>query len=131
MLWVKALLTWILFIPIAMANGLARDMLYKKYVGDLPAHQISTIIAVFLFIFLSFLLLRSDIAKASFMQVFLIGILFVLFTISFEFGVGHYFFHTSWNRLFADYNIVAGRIWIWFLVTEFFTPMLLKLFGQE
>lgn len=34
---------------IAIANGALRELWYRKYVGELQAHQISTILAVLLF----------------------------------------------------------------------------------
>jgi len=39
----KYLLSWLPMVLIAVINGTARDLWYKKYVGELKAHQISTI----------------------------------------------------------------------------------------
>jgi hypothetical protein len=37
-------------------------------------------------------------------------------TVAFEFLFGHYVMGHTWERLLQDYNILAGRIWILFLV---------------
>lgn len=47
-------------------------------------------------------------------------------TVVFEFGAGHYIFGHSWEKLFADYNFVRGRIWALVLVTTFFAPILVE-----
>ena len=45
----KYILAWFPMLLLAVLNGTLRDLGYKKYVGDLTAHQISTITLVILF----------------------------------------------------------------------------------
>ena len=33
-------------------------------------------------------------------------------TEAFEFLAGHYIFKNSWEKIFNDYNIFKGRVWI-------------------
>jgi hypothetical protein len=33
-------------------------------------------------------------------------------TVLFEFGFGHYVMGTPWHVLVADYNLLAGRVWL-------------------
>ena len=33
----------------------------------------------------------------------------------FEFGFGHYVAGHSWSKLFADYSLLTGRVWLLFL----------------
>ena len=40
----------------------------------------------------------------------------LVMTIIFEFGFGHYIMGHSWQKLFADYNILQGRVWSLFLL---------------
>jgi len=49
-------------------------------------------------------------------QAWTIGLLWLVMTVAFEFGFGHYVAGHSWNRLLADYNIFNGRVWSLFLV---------------
>ena len=48
-------------------------------------------------------------------------------TLMFEFGAGHYLFRTPWSTLLADYNLLAGRLWILVLVATLTAPALVYL----
>lgn len=45
----KYVLAWFGMMMLAIINGGLRDFAYKSHVGDLPAHQISTVILIILF----------------------------------------------------------------------------------
>jgi hypothetical protein len=55
----------------------------------------------------------------------LIGALWVVLTVSFEFIFSHYVVGHSWNALLADYNIFKGRVWSLVLLASFFAPLLI------
>ena len=55
----------------------------------------------------------------------LIGAFWTILTILFEFGFGHYVIGHSWSKLFADYNILKGRVWSLVLLTTFIAPSLI------
>jgi hypothetical protein len=48
-------------------------------------------------------------------EAWIIGACWLLMTIAFEFGFGHYVAGHSWSRLIADYNLLEGRVWSLFL----------------
>jgi hypothetical protein len=48
-------------------------------------------------------------------EAWMIGVCWLLMTVAFEFGFGHYVAGHSWVRLFADYNLLEGRVWSLFL----------------
>ena len=54
----------------------------------------------------------------------MIGAMWLGLTLAFEFLVGHYVFHTSWNELLADYNLLNGRLWLLVLATTLIAPRL-------
>jgi hypothetical protein len=122
----RALITWVLFVPVAVLNGIIRETTYKPRVADLAAHQISTVTAIIAFLILSYFMWNHYVSNASTSQLLLIGLLMTVMTILFEFGFGHYIDHVSWDRLLNDYNILKGRVWILILITELFTPLLIK-----
>ncbi len=124
---IKVILTWLFFVPIAIVNGIIREKFYKPYVKDLPAHQISTVIASVLFIILSYFMLRTEILNTSLSDLFIIGLVWVAMTVIFEFGFGHYIDGVSWEQLFEDYNIFKGRVWGLFLLVIFLSPYLVKI----
>jgi hypothetical protein len=53
-----------------------------------------------------------------------IGVLWVVLTLVFEFLGGHFLFGKPWQELLADYNILAGRIWVMVLIVTLMTPII-------
>lgn len=103
--------------PVAIVNGLVRKYVYQVWVGELVAHQISSVVAVGLFLLLMSwfygknkkLFKKGDTVK--------VGSLWLGMTILFEFGFGHYLMGNSWGRLLHDYNVFEGRLWLLVLLT--------------
>lgn len=106
----KYLLLWFPMLLLAVLNGTARDLWYKKFTGELAAHQFSTISLILLFGIYIYLVL-SRFPPDSETQSILIGLLWLILTLAFEFGFGRYR-GNSWTTLMGDYNIMRGRIWI-------------------
>lgn len=122
----EIILTWLLFLPIAIFNGVIRETTYKKVVGDPAAHQISTLLAAVAFLSMVYLLRGKDFVDLDFLNLFLIGSGWMVMTVLFEFGFGHFIDKLSWEKLLSDYNILKGRVWSLFLITELITPLLVK-----
>lgn len=117
-----SILVWFLLSIFAIINGSIRNFVYRPLVGDLIAHQISTL--VFISIILSVVYLFLKLSKFQFTrrQLWLIGSLWLVMTILFEFGFGHFVMHHPWQALFHDYNIFAGRTWLLVLITTLAAP---------
>jgi hypothetical protein len=125
-LLLRALVTWAIFVPFAFANGAIRDATYKPRVGDLAAHQISTVIAVVLFLLLSYITFSSYAQGASYAQLLVAGALMVFMTIVFEFGFGRFVRGFSWSYLLRDYNLAEGRVWSLFLLAMLLSPSIIR-----
>jgi len=54
----------------------------------------------------------------------MIGVLWLVLTLAFEFLAGHYVFGNPWSRLWTDYDVLRGRIWILVLVTTLVAPVI-------
>lgn len=106
----KYVLLWFPMLLLAIANGALRDLVYKKYTGDLAAHQISTLLLIILFAVYIGTIMRYS-PPASPIHAISIGGLWLTLTLLFEFGFGR-LRGNSWSHLFADYNLFAGRVWI-------------------
>ena len=52
-------------------------------------------------------------------------------TLVFEFGAGHYLFGTPWRALLADYNVLAGRLWVLVLIATMTAPALVYSAGHN
>ena len=106
----KYVLLWFPMVIIAIGNGTVRDLVYSQYVGGFVAHQISTVALLLLFaIYIGCMVYVNPLQNQS--QAFLVGAIWVVLTVSLEFGMGR-FRGDSWLQLWDDYNILRGRLWI-------------------
>lgn len=106
---------WIVLAMLAVGNGILRGSTYGRYVSDLAAHQISTLTAI-LITGVAIALFHRYQPTTSMREAWLIGAIWLAMTVAFEFGFGHFVAGHSWQRLLADYNLLAGRVWLLFLV---------------
>ena len=106
----KYFLCWIPMLLLAIINGAARDLWYKRYVGELSAHQISTVSLIILMGLYIGLIMKKYPAKSG-TQAIYVGLLWLTLTLSFEFGFGLMRGHTL-TALLSDYNMMNGHIWI-------------------
>lgn len=124
------ILWWFVFPFVAIINGALREVTYKNFVGELPAHQISTVTGIVFFgIIFYFIFRKWKIESAK--HAILIGLIWLGLTILFEFGFGHYIMGNPWEKLLHDYNIAEGRVWSLFLVWITVAPFIFyKIFDQ-
>jgi len=115
------LFAWIPMAFLAVANGFVREKGYRELVGELRAHQISTLTGVILFFAYTWLLsLRWPLASQG--QALAIGACWCCFTIAFEIIFGRFVRRYSWRQIGADYNLLKGRLWGLLLVWLFVLP---------
>jgi hypothetical protein len=114
MIW-RYVLAWIPMVIIAILNAAIREGGYKKLVGELRAHQLSTLTALILFGAYIWGITRLwPLQSAG--QAALIGLIWLALTVAFEFLFGHYVMGNPWQKLFHDYNLRAGRVWVLVLI---------------
>jgi predicted membrane protein len=111
----KYLLVWFLLAIVGITNGIIRQSTYGKSLSDLSAHQVSTVTAILASGTLVWFINRFWPIESS-TQAWSIGIIWLVLTVAFEFGFGHYIARHSWEHLFADYNLMNGRVWSLFLI---------------
>jgi len=110
----RYLLVWLLLAVVATANGVLRQSTYGKVVSELTAHQISTVTAILAFGVVVWAANRFwPIQSAP--QAWTIGLCWLVMTVVFEFGFGHFVAGHPWEKLLADYNLLEGRVWSLFL----------------
>lgn len=113
--------SWVGLVFLAILNGSIRQKMYSQYMTDLSAHQLSTFI--FVILIAAYLFLISGVVRLqSSKQALLVGSIWVVMTISFEFIFGHYIMGNSWTRLLDDYNLIEGRLWILILIWTYLSP---------
>jgi hypothetical protein len=120
---IRAVAVWCAIVPFAVANGAVRDLLIAPRVGVTAGHVTST--ALLCLAILGWTSLTIGwIRPAGSRGAVRIGVGWLGLTVAFEFLAGHYVFGTPWARLFADYDVAQGRVWILVLVTTAAAPWL-------
>lgn len=114
---------WFGMVAIAILNGVIREKIYGRYLEELPAHQVSTFIGLFLFgAYIWILSKKFPIGSST--QALTIGGIWLVMTVIFEFVFGHFVMGQTWSRLFYDYNLLKGRMWSLVLVWTAIAPYL-------
>ena len=119
----RSILAWIVLAVVAILNGMLRNAFIAPQIGESGGHVVSTVLLCALIILVTLSMIKW-LGPNSNRDVITIGLLWLLMTVAFEFLAGHYLFGHPWNKLFADYNIVGGRIWALVLIATFIAPML-------
>jgi hypothetical protein len=92
-----------------VVNGIARELLYRKPLGEGLSHQISGVtLSVAMAAYVVVLERRWKLSAADARR---IGATWLLLTLAFEFGFGRFVDHKTWSELFHDYNLLRGRTW--------------------
>jgi len=112
---------WVPMVAIAVVNGAVREAWYGKRVPEVQAHQISTAAGVVLFGAYIWVIIRLW-PPESLEEAVRVGLVWLALTVAFEFLFGHYVAHHSWRRLFRDYNVFAGRVWLLVLIWVAIAP---------
>lgn len=116
----KSLLVWLTIIPLAIINGALRDMVIEPLIGEY-AMPISGVILCAC-IFTVCLLLIPRLGKASIKTYIVIGILWVVMTVAFEFFMGLVIQKVTVDKLITAYDITTGNLWSLVLVFTGFSP---------
>jgi hypothetical protein len=118
----RSLAIWLGILVLANINGAVREMWLIPTLGPTPGRALSTIILSALVLLVTWLSI-AWIAPATTRDALLIGALWLLLTLAFEFLVGHYVFQKPWSELTEDYHVMRGRIWPLVLVMVLFAPL--------
>jgi len=121
----RAALGWLGILLLAILNGALRQALLIPRIGERAGHVVSTLILSAVILGAAWLLLPW-IRPASAGHAWIVGALWVVLTIAFEFLGGHYLFGDPWEQLLADYSLAQGRIWILIPVTTLLAPVLVQ-----
>ncbi|TNC87916.1 MAG: hypothetical protein CSH49_13790 [Alcanivorax sp.] len=114
---------WFGLVVLAIMNGTLREKGYGPYLTELSAHQLSTLLGIVLFgFYIWFLTGLWQLPSAA--MALVVGGVWLLLTLLFEFGFGHYVMGHAWQTLLHDYNIIQGRVWILILIWTALAPYL-------
>jgi hypothetical protein len=120
----RATLIWLGILVLASGNGAVRDLVLAPRLGDPLARGISTLVLCGLILLVTWRSIQW-IGPRSRRDALIVGSLWMVLTLAFEFLAGHYLFGKAWAMLLDDYDLSRGRIWILALLTTFAAPVLL------
>jgi len=118
----RTVVIWFGLLTLAILNGGFREAVLVRRLGRGLGQAVSTMV-------LSVLILAAGwisvpwIAPRTLQDAWTVGILWVTLTLAFEFLAGHFLFGKPWQELLADYNLLAGRIWVMVLIVTLMTPI--------
>jgi hypothetical protein len=99
---------------IAVANGAFRQLTFARVMSKPHAHQLSTLTgSVCIGVFIWFIVRAWP--PSSGRQALLIGLFWVLLTVTFESFIGLALQHRSLQEVLFEYNLFASRVWALFL----------------
>jgi len=112
---------WTLFVIVAVLNAAIREHVFTPIIGQQLALPLSGIL---LSIFIFFITLGMvPFLKVSNMSGFwLVGVFWVLLTVTFEFVFGYYIIGESWDTLFKIFNILEGDLFVLVLLVTAVSP---------
>lgn len=118
----RPFLLWPLLLLLAVVFGAVRDFLLSPLLGDSLARAVETLALCAVF----FILIRRYVARACLSganRLLGLGLFWTLLTLAFEFGFGR-LRGLSWAEMLADYNLLAGRLWVLVPLTLLFGPLI-------
>lgn len=115
---------WLLLLFVAVGNGVFRQKNLLPILGDSAAHVVSTVLLCVMLALVAGLTF-SWLEVVTRAEAWRVGAMWAGLTLGFEFLGGHFLFHAPWSLLLADYNLLAGRIWILVPVLTFLLPRIL------
>jgi hypothetical protein len=108
--WLPWMIGWLGGAVLGVTNGAARQ-LYADQVGQTQAHQISTVTLLgLLSVYIAVLDHRWPLPTRQ--TALAVGGSWLVFTVLFEFGLGHFVAGDSWSKLLEQYDVTRGNVWI-------------------
>jgi hypothetical protein len=120
---VRTIITWLALVVLAILNGGVREAVLVPPLGLATAHFVSTILLCGLILAVSWFA-TPWIGPSTARAALVVGSIWLLMTLGFEFLAGHFLFRKAWPVLLADYNLLAGRVWVFVPVVTLLAPLL-------
>lgn len=127
----RAFTVWLLIIFAESVHGTLRQLFLAPLIGDFSARRIAFFTGMLLIFTITYFFIHWINAPTT-KKLLLIGLMWMLLTASFEFGLGYFVLNYSWERIFEDYDLSRGGLMGFGLLFMFFVPYLAaKLRGNK
>ena len=119
----RAFTVWLVIIFAESIHGTLRQLFLAPLVGDFPARRIAFFVGTLLIFAIAYLFI-SWIDAPNQKSLFVVGLMWMILTACFEFGLGYFVLNYSWERMFEDYDLSRGGLMGFGLVFMAFAPYL-------
>lgn len=119
----RALAVWLLIMTAESFHGALRQMLLAPLVGDFPARRISFFTGMLLIFGITYLFIRWIRAETT-RSLLIVGLMWMMLTAAFEFGLGIFILKYSWERMVEDYDLARGGLMGFGLLFMALAPLL-------
>ena len=123
MRFLKSFAVWCLILLGAMANGALREAVLLPHLGTTPAYLLSGALLMLVILGVSLGCLRW-LRIGSAPDALGTGAFWLLLTLCFEFGFGHFVQGQPWPVLLEAYTFQDGNLWPLVLLATLFGPLM-------
>ena len=123
--YVQAFCLWLGFLVVAITCGIIRERFLVPWLGP-PGGRVLGTLLVGAIIFGLIYVFVGKLKQPTQGSLVKLGLFWTISTIGFEFLFGHYALGHSWESLWADYNVLQGRLWPLVLMITLFGPLLVR-----
>ncbi|MCY7348804.1 MAG: hypothetical protein LH614_21655 [Pyrinomonadaceae bacterium] len=121
MFLLRAFEVWLLIIFAESVHGTLRQIFLAPLVGDFTARRIAFFVGMFLIFGIAYFFIRWICAENA-KQLFAVGLMWMVLTTLFEFGLGRFVLNYSSERMFEDYDLSRGGLMGFGLLFMIFAP---------
>lgn len=121
--WMKTISLWLVILVLAILNGTLREKTLVTVLGDFSGMVMSGAI-LSVSIFLVALIATPWYGPLSSRQWLLVGLVWLLLTLVFEFSFGLVVQHKTWAEILDAYTFQGGNIWPVVLLITLLSPWL-------
>lgn len=122
-IYLYGIIVWFIILFLAVVNGIIRDQTYKS-------NQLSSIILSLAIFIVTFLFLKIGTYSEDAKTYLLLGLMWMILTVAFEFLFFHYVTGHSWEELLSNYNILEGNLWLIVVLSTGVAPYSMSRFLQ-
>ncbi len=113
---------WLIMAVAMSANGVMRELVFKRAINSGNADVLSAIVGVGLIALITAIGFRP-IDDASAGPLLALSAALVVATVLFETALGRFVDHKSWSEVLGHYNLLRGELWplvlAWLAITPF------------
>jgi hypothetical protein len=119
----RAFLIWLVIMFAESVHGTLRQAFLAPVIGDFPARRIAFFTGMLLIFLIAYIFIRW-IRAATTASLFVVGLLWMILTALFEFGLGIFVLGYSRERMGEDYDVSRGGLMGFGLLYMVFVPWL-------